>query len=248
MKAFRIQAEADEAKRQAEIDAAEVERIKDRFKTDITLAEEKFQREQDLLSAANESTEGLQAEHDQRLKDLEADRINEMDQLRDEESKRKEDRIKSEEKIAENAAKNSDRMARESLNIARSINTDLLNDNKEVGAGIIIADTAIGITKAYAQGGIFGTASAIAIAASGAAQLANLQSASRGGGSSGVSAAPEIPESTGGPETSDLSLSASDVSGGSSQFVIRFEGNGDEITQAIAKNMVVMNQDGTLQA
>jgi hypothetical protein len=133
------------------------------------------------------------------------------------------------------------------LSAARGINSALLEDNKAVGAGIIIADTAIGMQKALAQGGIYGWPFAAAIAASGIAQLASLQSASRGGGSvSQASTPPVAPTVAEQPQTIDISNS--DLSGQNQAFTIRIEGGGDEVTEAIAKNMKVMQIGGELEA
>lgn len=130
------------------------------------------------------------------------------------------------------------------LSAARGINSALLEDNKAVGAGIIVADTAIGVQKALAQGGMFGWAQAAAIAASGVAQLANLNGASRGGGNVDSGAAPVATVDTNQAESGTIDLNNADVSG--QNFTIRIEGGGDEITEAIARNMSVMQIEGNL--
>ena len=59
-----------------------------------------------------------------------------------------------------------------------------LEDNKAIQAGIIVADTATGIMRAFATSSIIyeAYANAAVVAATGIAQLANLRSASKGGG------------------------------------------------------------------
>jgi len=103
------------------------------------------------------------------------------------------------------------------LSAARGINSALLEDNKAVGAGIIVADTAIGFQKALAQGGMFGWAAAGAIAASGVAQLASLNSASRSSGSISNVATPPVQQTI--PDQPDtIDVSNSDLSGANQTF------------------------------
>jgi hypothetical protein len=94
---------------------------------------------------------------------------------------------------------------------------------------------------------MFGWAAAGAIAASGVAQLASLNSASRGSGSISNAAAPPVQQTI--PDQPDtIDISNSDLSGQNQAFTIRIEGGGDEVTEAIAKNMKVMQIGGELEA
>lgn len=61
---------------------------------------------------------------------------------------------------------------------------NLFKDNKAFAIANAVINTAEGITKALAQGGMFGYIGAAAVAASGAAQIATIMSANPGGGSS----------------------------------------------------------------
>ncbi len=162
-------------------------------------------------------------------------------------AKQQADMAKGDAKATKDAEKSKESAMNAGLSAARGINAALLDDNKAVGAGIIVADTAMGVQKALAQGGMFGWAQAAAIGASGIAQLANLKGASRGGGSVSQAAAPPIPETaTAEPEAIDISNA--DVSGQNQAFTIKIEGGGDEVTEAIAKNMKVMQLGGELEA
>jgi hypothetical protein len=58
----------------------------------------------------------------------------------------------------------------------------LFNDNKAFAVASAVINTAEGVTKALAQGGLFGFVGAAAVAASGAAQIATILSASKGSG------------------------------------------------------------------
>ena len=74
-------------------------------------------------------------------------------------------------------------ISKQHLQSAKIINQELLDDNKAINAGLIIADTAAGIMRAYKESNFWvATGQAVLIAATGLAQLSNLNSASKGGG------------------------------------------------------------------
>lgn len=112
---------------------------------------------------------------------------------------------------------------------ASAINNAFFEENKAIQAGIIVADTATGIMRAFAtSSNIYEAyANAAVVAATGIAQLANLQSASKGGGSisegsTSTGASSQPTPSSFEPETSDLSLTSQDEDN-SNTFVVRFE-------------------------
>ena len=121
------------------------------------------------------------------------------------------------------------------VNAASSLNTALFEDNKAIGAGVIVADTAIAISKANALGYPLAIPAMAAAAANGVAQLAAINSASKGGGSisGGGVATVSAPEAE---ATSQLSISDTDVSGaGNSQNItISIEGGDDELAAALS--------------
>ena len=114
-----------------------------------------------------------------------------------------------------------------------ALNTALFGDSKAVAAGLIIADTAVGIQKSlainpydYVNVGI--------IAATGAANLANALSASKGGGSissgSGGGTPPQQQQQQNfEPETVSLDVSAQGTSGTSTGTITLRAEDSDEI-------------------
>lgn len=117
-----------------------------------------------------------------------------------------------------------------------ALNSALFDDNKAIAAGLIVADTATAIMKSlsinpydYVNVGI--------LAATGAAQLANALSASKGGGASsgasGGGGSPQQQESFT-PETSDIGLDFR-TDDASSVQVIRFDTEtGDQLIDALS--------------
>jgi hypothetical protein len=131
------------------------------------------------------------------------------------------------------------------------LNSALFEDNKAISAGVIIADTAVAMGKANALGYPAAIPAMIAAAANGAAALASLKSASKGGGSvSAPSATPPPPPPPPPEQENELStidVNSQDVSGESRSITVKFEGSGDDITEAIAKNMKIMEFNGELE-
>jgi len=192
----------------------------------------------------NDLEKELKAQQAQDLLDIEHKANNESVKSAEKASRERDRIARQEARSARDYQRSKERAARDGLRAASQINSALLDDNKAIGAGIIVADTAIGVQKALAQQGAFGFASAAAIAASGIAQLANLESAAKGGGSISGSGAPAASDLE--PDLNTSTISAADASGSSSEVVVRFEGGGDEITDAIAKNLLQRKQDGAI--
>lgn len=88
----------------------------------------------------------------------------------------------------------------------------LFKDNKAFAVASAVINTAEGVTKALAQGGVLGFVGAAAVAASGAAQIASILSAQPGSASkpsvsgSAPAAAPVAPAATGGGTTVNVAL------------------------------------------
>ena len=225
----------------------EIEAIKDRFKTEQELLLKKFDEENALFDVEIENI----AERDelklQLLEEFEENtaaikqkaRDKEAEALKKEESiarkaaskldKDKRKLSKTEEKNAKQDADREARFAQDSMALAAFI----FEDNKGVAAGIALINTAQGVTKALASQDYAGAA---LTGVMGAAQIAAILGASKGGGSvPSVSSAPpaQSRESDFQPDTSGLEISdASD--GGSQQFTINV-GDGDKIGEAIAE-------------
>jgi len=139
--------------------------------------------------------------------------------------------------------KNKEKLAIQSsyVKAAGILGNQFLEDNKAIQAGLIVADTATGVMRAFAtSSNIYEAfANAAVVTATGIAQLANLQSASSGGGSisGGGSAGSSQTTSNNNfseQETSTLELSSQSESG-AQETVIRFEtDSGDDLIDAIA--------------
>lgn len=149
---------------------------------------------------------------------------------------------KMEVKDNELVAKSQGISAKEGTKLASAANKAFFEDNKAIKAGLIVSDTAAAAMSEYAKGGPWAAAAAIAF---GGIQLANLLSASPGGGGSVSSATPDTVTQAQQPQDfGTIDLNNADVSG--QNFTIRIEGGGDEITEAIARNMSVMQIEGNL--
>ena len=117
-----------------------------------------------------------------------------------------------------------------------------LEDNKAIQAGIIVADTATGIMRAFAtSSNIYEAyANAAVVAATGIAQLANLRSASKGGGnvsdssSSGSSSSSQSQQDFQ-AQTSSLELTDSSAGGSTQQTITFGSDTGDDLVNAIAE-------------
>lgn len=219
----------------------EIRAIEDRFKTEEELLKEKL--ENDLITIGDNNELKLKLE-DEFLEAL--FEMTEAADLRvsDAAAKAEKKRVKQSKKDNKDELRDRKNLELQKLNnqeaaigLGRALNSSLLEDNKGVSAGLIIADTAVGISKSlaispydYVNVGI--------IAATGALNLANALGASRGGGSistgaasgGGIPSAPQQPDFT--QETSSLDFT--DSSSGGSQTLNITVPDGDEIGEAIA--------------
>ena len=229
--------ELDKAREQSEkLDAIKLDqekreraRIEERFKSEEELLTERYEREQELFAGNKEALLALESEY--------IDNIIELD------DKAEQARLKS------NRAVEQDKIKRDKGEIkSNEILTDALldsaatifEDNKEIQAGIIVAHTAAGVMNQFTTGDPYTAwARAIAVGAEGALQLANAQSASKGGGgSTSVSAAPA--EST----QDQANVSVTSFESGGQQNTIQLVGNGDELIDALASALTQRQIDG----
>ena len=125
---------------------------------------------------------------------------------------------------------------------ASVLGNTFLEDNKAIQAGIIVADTATGIMRAFAtSSNIYEAyANAAVVAATGIAQLANLKSASSGGGSvsdggSSTGGSTAAPQQNFERETSSLELSSAGEGGSQQGQVVFATDTGDDLINAIAE-------------
>lgn len=227
----------------------EVEAIKDRFKTEQELLLKKFEEENalfdveiqniterdelklQLLEEFEENTAAIK----QKARDKEADAIKKEElaarKAASKLDKEKRKLSKIEEKNAKQDADREAQFARDSLALAAFI----FEDNKGVAAGIALINTAQGVTKALASQDYAGAA---ITGVMGAAQIAAILGASKGGGSvPSVSSAP--PAQSGGsdfvPDTSSLDVTASEFGGSQEIRVVMVDGQGNDLVTFISE-------------
>jgi hypothetical protein len=128
------------------------------------------------------------------------------------------------------------------LDAAMSIGNALFEDQKAVKAGLVVVDTAAGISKAFAELPYpAALAASASIAATGVAQLAAITSASKGGGStSSAVPAESLPD-----EVPELEAQNSDLNGSNQTVTIRFD---DSTELGVAFNNAIerSRQDGLI--
>ncbi len=228
----------------ADDNASAIQAIKDRFKSEEELLTEKFERELEMIGENNELKLQLENEYVDALFEItEASDARVADAAARAEKKR----VKQAKKDNKDELKDKKNMELQKLNnqeaaigLGKALNESLLGDNKAVAAGLIIADTAVGISKSlsispydYVNVGI--------IAATGALNLANALGASKGGGSistgasgGGSGAPPVASQPDFQQETTGLEFTDSEA-GGSQTNTINFgTDSGDDLIDAIA--------------
>lgn len=122
-------------------------------------------------------------------------------------------------------------------------------DNKAIQAAFIVAETAAGISRQFADLPFpAALATSAVVAATGIAQLAALQSASPGGGSisapGGGGSSASTPQETFTPETTSLELSAQDEFSTSTQRIILETSDGDTLVDFITNRQNENDRNG----
>ncbi len=245
----------------ADDNAKAIQSLMDRFKTEEELLIEKYERELELaagnkelmLELENEFTENLLAldeESDERQAEAYQAQLDKHQQFLDDKKKQEDKAAKDKEKLRkadikeeEKSEKQKRRMEDAGLSSAMAINTALFDDNKAIRSGLIVADTAMAISRQFADLPYpAALASSAAIAANGAIQLAAVNSSSKGGGAvsspSASSSAGEAqqPSVTGEVEINESIGSGGQVSDVSNTVTITAE-DGDELAEAFASVM-----------
>lgn len=228
----------------------QIQAIADRFKTEEDLLTEKLERELLIIGENNELKTQLESEY---LDNLYALELNYEEKVLAEKAKAEKEAKKLRDidlKEANSAAKtkqvNSENAISGTIASATAANTLLLDDNKAVGAGIIVAETAQNIvTSVKNSGGIpYGIPAGLAAAAMGATQLAALNSASRGGGSTVAPTATSTTTSSTDFESGTASLELSDATTTGAQALTINVADGDEIGEAIANWIMKAQTEG----
>jgi tape measure domain-containing protein len=133
-----------------------------------------------------------------------------------------------------------------SIDAAMAINNLFFKDNKAVAAGLIVADTATGIQKSLAINP-YDYGNVALIAATGAANLANALSSSKGGGSisSGVSSGggSDNPSSPVEPAESSLEFTEQGAESNTMRIVLSGD-NGEVLMDSIATSMEERTRQG----
>ena len=154
--------------------------------------------------------------------------------------KQKEKLRKQDQKDADKAEKEKRRTEDAGLSAAMAINTALFDDNKAIRSGLIVADTAMAISRQFADLPYpAALASSAAIAANGAIQLAAVNSSTKGGGSvSSPSASASAGETEQASVTGEIEVNESIGSGGqvsdTSNTITVTAQDSDAVTMALA--------------
>ena len=237
----------------ADVSDKAIQDIKDRFKSEEELLQEKFDREVEMIGDQNELKLQLEEEYLEALIAL-SDAADE--EVASSAAAAESKRVKQTKKDLDNEVKNKKKAELQKINtqeaaigLGKALNESLLGDNKAVAAGLIVADTAVGIQKSlsvapydYVNVGI--------IAATGALNLANALSSSKGGGTissgstggSGANSAPSQQNFE--QETSSLELTDSTDSGSQSTTINFGTDSGDELIDAIASALNKAQREG----
>ncbi len=227
----------------------ELQALLDRFKSEEQLLLEKYETERSIAAGNNELLLELEREYlenSQLLKDEAAAK----NQARlDEQTSYYADILKQQGKIdAENVSaiekgsKDKSKSEEAYLDAAITTGNALFEDQKAVKAGLVVVDTAAGISKAFAELPYpAALAASASIAATGVAQLAAITSASKGGGStSSAVPAESLPD-----EVPELEAQNSDLNGSNQTVTIRFD---DSTELGVAFNNAIerSRQDGLI--
>ena len=241
---------------------SELEAIANRFKSEEELLTQKYEKEREIAAGNKELLLELENEYIEALMELDT---TEEERKQEEFNKEvaahqemlskklisEEDYLKQVNKAAvkygkidkkdtETVNKSKESSDADYASAAMAINSALLDDNKAIKAGVIVADTAQNVVTSIANsGGVpWGLPAGAAAAALGVAQLSALSSSSKGGGS--ISSAPSTPPQSTPPQsvTGEVEINESIGSGGqvsdTSNTVTVTAQDSDAVTMALA--------------
>ena len=195
----------------------------------------------DVTKEQNEAKEQAEQEHQDRLAEI-------KDQAAADDAKRESDlsdlfrdSTKEDAKSIDKTNRLKEQSDQNYFNAASTLGNAFFEDNKAIKAGLVVVDTAAGISKAFAELPYpAALAASASIAATGIAQLAAIQGASKGGG--GVSGGGGVvgADTTAEPEeTSTLNVSDTDASGESQSQQITIKIDSDDNELAVALNGIL---------
>ncbi len=231
------QLEDEKKQREEARDQEQTQAILDRFKTEEELRLERYLLEQEQLAGQHEALKLLEAEY---LADVEAMRkesadkqANEYMSILKEQGKIDAANVKG----IEQGDKDKEKSNKAYTQAAIGLSNELFEDNKAMKSAMAVMNTAEAITEAAPNPYLMAFA-----AATGAAQLAKINSTTKSGG--GTISTAQTPPSTQQqqqdiPQTQDTTISASDASGANQNVIISFESDDDataEFINGIMKN------------
>jgi hypothetical protein len=222
---------------------AEIKAIEDRMKTESQLLREKFEMEVEMIGENNE----LKLQLEQELMDNMA-AIEEGYQLAKEArasktQKELEKADKQEAKSKANIAKDKAKSEQNYYDAANTIGNALFEDNKLVSSGLAAMNTYVGVTAALSTQNYAGAA---AIMIAGMAQVANINSTSKGG--SGGGSVPVSSSESSEPESQgQVDATVTDASGLSGSGTFDISQIPDNLAgQLIHKLMALAHQNGDI--
>jgi hypothetical protein len=226
-----------------EANAAAIELLEDRFKSEEELLIQKYERDREIAAENKELLLKLEGEFyknlaaieekaDEKKREKEEKALKDKQKANDKKDKEQKKVDKVEDKVNKEKEKKDKKMLDDGLALAMMA----FGDKKEIAATVAFINTAEGVTKALASQDYAGAA---LTAATGAAQISKILSSDAKSGGSGSVTAPSAPtrESRSIDDIGDTSsLDFTDSTDTGSQTIrIEFANDsGDEITDAIA--------------
>jgi hypothetical protein len=217
--------------------ADEIAALEDRFKTEEELLLQKLERELVIAGENNQLRLDLENEYQEALAEIKTKEEDEYIESLERKVKADEELRKQEEKLAKETSKVQIDSQEAYVNAAVSLGNVLFEDNKAIKSGLVVVDTAAGIMKSFSELPYpAALAASISIGINGAAQLAAINSATKGSTSTPSSSSSSAPSAdTPMPEeTSTLNVSDSDQSGQNQAIVIKFESDDTETARFVS--------------
>lgn len=227
-----------------------LDEIESRFKTEQELLAEKLAAELEIVGENQQLRLELEAEYQNKLLDLELERVDKEIEARNRKDaaikKQQQDELKEEQKLQKEKISATLSYA----DAAISIGNLLFEDNKAIRSGLVIADTAAGIVRAFADLPFpAAVAASTSIGIEGARQLAAINSASKGGGSSSAPSAASSQDFSQSSlqDSSELSISSSDTNGSNQAIILRVEADDSDVANSINALLSNAKLTGTLK-
>ena len=226
----------------------DIEALERKLMTEEELITAQFEKDMEIAAERRDLQLGLEAKFQEDLLNLRKSKedaeIASMQRVKDAEKRARDEALREEKR----ANKQKIGVTQDYANAALTVGGMLFEDNKAIRAGMIVVDTAAAAMRAYSDlGPIAGSAAAAAIIATGASQLASINSATKGGGSvSGSNSVGEISPSAGveyqPEETNEQFVSNSDISGqNTTKVIVEFDESTD--IGVVLNNMIQKSVD-----